>query len=139
MKRFLIAVALAVTTIVFNTEIFADKVGQPGFYGRINTGGYRQPRVLYRQPMAIEHAPINRAPIYLRVPSGHARQWKKHCRAYNACAERVFFVQDTWYNRKYGTRYPRHQRGNQNNGPFKHRGGQNGMHRGNTQGRSYRH
>jgi hypothetical protein len=138
MKRFLIAAALAVTTIAINTEAFANNVGQPGFYGRLNTGGYRQPRVLYRQPIAIGRVPTNRAPIYLRVPSGHARQWKKHCRNYNACGERVFFVQDNWYNRKYVTRYQRNQRGNQNNGQFKHRGGQSGQYRNNTQGRRYR-
>jgi hypothetical protein len=34
---------------------------------------------------------------YQQVPPGHARNWRKHCREYNACGERVYFVQNDWY------------------------------------------
>jgi hypothetical protein len=139
MKRFLIAAALAVVTTTFNTGALADNVGQPGFYGRINIGGYRQPRVLYRQPIAIGRVPMNRAPIYLRVPAGHTRQWKKRCRDYNACGERVFFVQNNWYKHEYGPRYRKNKRGSWNNGQFERRSVYRGKHRNNTQGRGYNH
>jgi len=108
MKRFLIVAAVAVA---FSTPSFAADVGvsvsigQPGFYGRIDIGGYPQPQLVYRQPMVIEAVPMGRPPIYLRVPPGHAKHWSKHCREYNACGEQVYFVQDGWYNHEYAPRY----------------------------------
>jgi len=67
-------------------------VGDSGFYGRIDVGTMpKPPPVVYQQPVVIE----------LRVPPGHAKHWKKHCREYNACGERVFFVQDRWYQEVY--------------------------------------
>jgi hypothetical protein len=123
---FLLAAALATIALTaINTQAFAADVGvslsigQPGFYGRINIGGYPQPQVLYRQPIAIQRVPMDRPPIYLRVPPGHAKQWKQHCRDYNACGERVLFVQDRWYNREYVKRYQENQgggNGHRNNG-----------------------
>ena len=79
-------------------------VGDSGFYGRIDVGTMpKPPPVVYQQPVVIEPAPVavERPPIYLRVPPGHAKHWKKHCREYNACGERVFFVQDRWYQEVY--------------------------------------
>src|SRR5665811_2509300 len=117
MKRFLIAAAVAITTI--NTPALAADVGvsisigQPGFYGRLDIGDYPQPQVIYRQPMAIERVPMDRPPIYLRVPPGHAKHWRRHCREYNACGERVLFVKDHWYNREYAPRYQEQHRGRQ--------------------------
>ena len=112
MKRFLIAAAVAAVsaTTVTTPALAADvgvslNIGQPGFYGRLDIGGYPQPQVIYRQPVMIERAPMDRPPIYLHVPPGHAKHWRKHCREYNACGERVFFVQDNWYNREYVPRY----------------------------------
>src|SRR5262252_6794191 len=77
-------------------------VGDSGFYGRIDVGTMpKPPSVVYQQPVVIEPAPtmvsVERPPIYLRVPPGHAKHWRKHCREYNACGERVYFVQDRWY------------------------------------------
>lgn len=80
-------------------------IGQPGFYGQIDIGDYPQPRVLYRQPMVVERVETSRPPIYLRVPPGHAKHWSNHCREYNACGERVLFVQDQWYQHEYVPRY----------------------------------
>jgi hypothetical protein len=109
MKHFLIAATMAVVAIT-TPALAADvgvsvSIGQPGFYGRLDIGGYPQPRVLYRQPRVIERSYEEREPIYLRVPPGHARNWGKHCREYNACGERVYFVQDNWYNREYAPQY----------------------------------
>jgi len=109
MKRFLIAVAIAAATV--STPVFASDVGvsisigQPGFYGHIDIGDYPQPQVIYRRPIIVERVVVERPPVYLRVPPGHAKNWKKHCREYNACGERVFFVRDDWYEREYVPRY----------------------------------
>jgi hypothetical protein len=79
-------------------------VGDSGFYGRIDVGTMpRPPPVIYSQPVLVQPAPVvvEREPIYLRVPPGHQKKWKKHCHKYNACGERVFFVQEAWYNEHY--------------------------------------
>ncbi|RPI35074.1 MAG: hypothetical protein EHM67_14105 [Hyphomicrobiaceae bacterium] len=107
MKRFLIAVALAAATL---PALAADvgvsvSIGDPGFYGRLDIGNYPPPQVIYRQPRVIQRVPMDRPPIYLRVPPGHAKHWSKNCHKYNACGERVYFVQDNWYNREYAPRY----------------------------------
>ena len=117
MKRFLIALAVAAATVAL-PALGADvgvsvSIGEPGFYGRLDIGGYPQPQVIYRQPIAVERIPMNRPPIYLRVPPGHAKNWRKHCHEYNACGERVYFVQDSWYNREYAPRYQQQHRGRQ--------------------------
>jgi hypothetical protein len=31
------------------------------------------------------------------VPPGHQKNWKKHCRDYQACGVPVYFVKDEWY------------------------------------------
>ena len=90
--------------------------GQPGFYGRIDIGGVPQPpRLVYAQPIVIEPARVAVAqpPLYLHVPPGHAKNWRKHCARYNACGQRVYFVQDSWYNSVYVPYYRgRHDRYN---------------------------
>lgn len=107
MQRLLFAAALAAAaTPVLAADVGVSvSIGQPGFYGRIDIGDFPQPQVIYRQPILIEQVPVNRPPIYLRVPPGHAKNWGKHCHRYNACGERVYFVQDNWYNREYVPRY----------------------------------
>lgn len=85
-------------------------IGQPGFYGHLDVGGYPPPQLIYRQPVVIERVPVERPPIYLNVPPGHAKHWRQHCGAYNACGERVYFVQNSWYNREYVPRYHEYQR-----------------------------
>jgi hypothetical protein len=114
MKRILIAAAIAAsfaTPAVAADVGVSVSVGQPGFYGRIDIGGFPPPRVIYAQPRVVQPVVVEREPIYLRVPPGHARHWRKYCGQYNACGERVYFVQDDWYNREYAPRY-REQHGN---------------------------
>lgn len=120
MKRFLIAAAvIAATLITFNNTALAEvgisvNIGQPNFYGQLDPNGYPQPRVIYRQPKAIWQVPINQPPIYMRAPRNQAKNWNKHCKKYNACDQRVLFVQDGWYNREYAPRY-QEQHGNYGN------------------------
>jgi len=114
LKYFLIVVVLAaVATTTATIPAFAADVGvsisigQPGFYGQLDIGDFPPPRLIYRQPMIIERERMDRPPIYLRAPPGHIKHWRDHCREYNACGERVYFVQDDWYNREYVPRYQR--------------------------------
>ena len=109
MKRLLMTATL--TAIALSTPAFAAdigvsvNIGQPGFYGRLDIGGFPPPALIYAQPRFIPGVPMSRPPIYLRVPPDHATHWDKNCRKYNACGERVYFVQDNWYNREYAPRY----------------------------------
>ncbi|MCK9373781.1 MAG: hypothetical protein M0P91_11320 [Sulfuricurvum sp.] len=115
MKRYFLSAVIAAATLT--TSAFAADVGvsvsigQPGFYGQINIGDFPQPAVIYRQPIIINRGvSMNRPPVYLRVPPGHAKNWKKHCREYHACGERVLFVHDDWYEREYVPRYQEQHR-----------------------------
>lgn len=105
MNRFLItavAAAAAISVPAFAADIgISVTIGEPGFYGRVDIGGYPPPEVIYPEPIIIERVPVYRPPIYLRVPPGHAKHWRKHCHEYNACGERVYFVRDEWYEREY--------------------------------------
>ena len=135
MKRFLIAIAVAaatVTTPALATDVGVSvSIGQPGFYGRIDIGDYPQPRVLYRQPIIVERVQVVRPPVYLRVPPGHAKNWKKHCREYNACGERVFFVHDDWYEREYVPLYQEKHRDRRDDDHGKQKKNGNGHGKGN--------
>lgn len=129
MKHLNLALVILATTL--STSVLAAdvgvsvSVGQPGFYGRIDIGDYPypQPRVIYRQPRVIERVYVEREPIYMRVPPAHAKNWRKHCHRYNACGERVYFVQDGWYNNEYAPRYREHHGGYQEDRRDDHRGG----------------
>jgi hypothetical protein len=118
MKRLLFAATLlAVTAPAIAADVGVSiSIGQPGFYGRLDIGDYPQPQVIYRQPVMVERVVMDRPPIYLRVPPGHAKNWRKHCKKYDACGERVFFVRDSWYQREYVPRYQERQRDHRDEG-----------------------
>ncbi|MBS1140323.1 MAG: hypothetical protein H6R13_1776 [Proteobacteria bacterium] len=106
MKRFLIAAAMAAATLSAPASAQVSiNIGQPGFYGRLDIGGFPPPPLLFPEPLMIHRGPISRPPLYLRVPPGHARDWRRHCHRYHACGERVYFVQDDWYRHEYAPRY----------------------------------
>lgn len=71
----------------------------PGVYGQINFGSRPPPPVLYAQPMLIQRGPIAEGPLYLYVPPGHSKNWRRYCGRYNACGRPVYFVQVTERNR----------------------------------------
>lgn len=109
MKRFLVVAALAAVTapaLAGNVGVSVN-VGQPGFYGRIDIGNFPPPQLVYPEPVVIQRIPVGvvRQPIYLHVPPGHAKDWRKHCRKYNACGQPVYFVQETWYDDVYAPRF----------------------------------
>lgn len=133
MKRFIFAAAVAVASATaFAADVGVSiNVGQPGFYGQINIGNAPPPQLIYRQPVIIQRARVVRQPIYLHVPPGHAKNWRKHCRGYNACGQPVYFVQDNWYNDVYVPRHrERHDdRGERHGGKEHGHGKGNGKHR----------
>jgi hypothetical protein len=107
MKKILLGMMLATTAFVSQAADVGVSVsiGQPGFYGRIDIGSFPRPQLLYPQPVIIQRTPVQYAPVYLHVPPGHAKDWGKHCRHYNACARPVYFVQESWYNDVYVPTY----------------------------------
>ena len=80
-------------------------LGEPGFYGHLDIGNVGRPALVYDQPVLIERRYRDLAPVYLRVPPEHARNWRRYCDVYNACARPVYFVRDDWYRNVYAPRY----------------------------------
>jgi len=115
MKRFLIALAVIMTAAAAQAADVgvSISVGQPGFYGRIDIGDFPPPQVIYRRPVVVlpPHATVVEEPVYLHVPPGHAKNWRKHCHKYDACGRPVYFVKNRWYNDVYVPQYrERHER-----------------------------
>ena len=136
LQRLTLAAALLALGASAHAQV-SVAIGQPGFFGRIDIGGAPPPRVIYAQPVIVERDRyyMNRPPLYLRVPAGYQRDWRHHCRAYDACGQRVFFVQDAWYNDQYVPHYWRQHGGpprDMHRGPDRrdfhddHRGGPRG-------------
>lgn len=76
------------------------QISEPGVYGRIDIGRFPQPQVVVAQPVIVAQPRVVMArqqPVYMWVPPGHQKNWRKHCRSYNACGVPVYFVQDGWY------------------------------------------
>jgi hypothetical protein len=71
----------------------------PGVYGEVQVGNAPPPPVVYTQPVIIAPMPNHDEgrPVYLHVPPGHARNWARHCREYNACNRSVYFVKSAEY------------------------------------------
>ncbi|MGI8931735.1 MAG: hypothetical protein ACR2FK_05070 [Sphingomicrobium sp.] len=109
MNRFLIGVGLALAAA---SALAADvrvsiTMGQPGYYGRVDIGGFPQPSVIYAEPVVVQSVPVGvvRPAVYMHVPPGHAKKWDKHCRKYNACGQPVYFVEERWYSDTYAPAY----------------------------------
>ncbi|WP_295955610.1 hypothetical protein [Rhodoferax sp.] len=102
----------------------------PGVYGQINFGSRPPPPVLYAQPMLIQRGPIAEPPLYLYVPPGHSKNWRRYCGRYNACGRPVYFVQvnerNRWWAPPHGGPRPDHdrrdERGDRGDGPRHGRG-----------------
>lgn len=141
MKLFLIALLLAASASSAQAADVgvAVSIGQPGFYGQLDFGDYPPPpQLIYQQPRAVYRVPAGRPPLYLNVPPGHAKNWRRHCGKYNACNERVYFVQNSWYEREYAPRYQRHYGDRRDEHRDDHRDGQRGDPRNDHQRGEYR-
>ncbi len=117
MKRYL----FAAVAVVACSPAFAGDIGvsigfnQPGIYGQINIGNLPMPQLIYAQPVVIQPPPVALmaapAPIYLHVPPGYERHWRRHCAEYDACGRPVYFVRHDWYQREYAPRHMRDDHG----------------------------
>lgn len=87
-----------------NVSVNAVITGEvvPGVYGQVVLGNRPPPPVVYQQPMIVQPPavvvggpPVE--PLYLHVPPGHAKHWRKHCHEYHACDRPVYFVRSEEY------------------------------------------
>ena len=69
----------------------------PGVYGRVDIGTKSPPPLVQPTAVLIVRKANPPAPIYMHVPPGHARNWRKHCGRYNACGVPVYFVKSAEY------------------------------------------
>jgi hypothetical protein len=103
-------------------------ISQPGVYGRVDIGRFPQPQLIVQQPVIAYREARQPAPVYMFVPPGHRKNWKRHCRDYGACGVPVYFVQDRWYERE--VRPHAHDRPGRGNGDGNKHGDKHGEKRG---------
>ncbi len=72
-------------------------VSQPGVYGRIDIGRFPAPVLMQREYVLVQPMRQRVEPVYLWVPPGHQKNWRKHCSRYRACGVPVYFVNEDWY------------------------------------------
>jgi hypothetical protein len=105
MKRLLFAAVMTMAIVPTHAAEVGVSVGvdQSGVYGRIDVRSFPQPQVIYPKPIVIQPVAVSvePQPLYLHVPPGHAKNWRKHCHKYDACGRPVYFVQERWYNEVY--------------------------------------
>ena len=77
------------------------EISQPGVFGRVDIGRFPQPQVVVQQPVVVMPPPryveVQPEPVYLWVPPGHRRDWRRNCGRYGACGVPVYFVSERWY------------------------------------------
>jgi hypothetical protein len=106
--RFVLQSAVALVAVVplahaQNVSVNATITGEivPGVYGHVVLGNRPPPPVVYAQPVVavpvVVAQPVPMEPLYLHVPPGHAKNWRKHCHEYNACNRPVYFVRSAEY------------------------------------------
>ena len=106
--RFVLQSAVALAAVVplahaQSVSVNATITGEivPGVYGQVVLGNRPPPQVVYAQPLVavpvVVAQPVPMEPIYLHVPPGHAKHWRKHCHEYNACNRPVYFVRSAEY------------------------------------------
>lgn len=115
MRTLCLSVALAAFALpALATEVGVSvAISQPGMYGRIDIGRVAvAPVLVYTQPVVVVAGPVAavQRPIYMHVPPGHAKNWRKYCGAYNACGQPVYFVNDSWYEQNYSGKHGRKQK-----------------------------
>jgi hypothetical protein len=145
MKSFLIiATLVAAATSAHagpNVGVSID-IHPPGVYGRVTIGSVLPPVVLPRPVIIVpSRVAVVQQPIYLHVPVVHQTHWSRHCAAYAACSQPVYFVQETWvreqahrgrhgHARGHGHGHAHgHAHGHDNGHPGKHKGHHKNKHR----------
>lgn len=102
MKIALALVALACTVAVApalaqDVRVTVSGEVAPGVYGRVDIGSGPRPRLVNPQPVVVVRQARAPSPVYLHVPPGHAKNWAKHCKKYDACSRPVYFVRSAEY------------------------------------------
>ena len=115
MKGLVLAAAAAAATLSGAVPAYAANVdvgvsvqiSQPGVYGRIDIGRFPQPQVVVAQPVIVQQ-PVAEPPppVYMWVPPGHRKHWRRYCAQYQACGVPVYFVRDDWYGTHVRSRGP---------------------------------
>ena len=104
----------------------------PGVYGQVVLGNRAAPPLLYAQPViaapVVVAQPVALEPIYLHVPPGHAKHWRKHCHEYHACDRPVYFVRSAEYEPGFNMERWREEHGHGNHGKHEHEHGNHGKH-----------
>ena len=111
-------------------------INAPGQYGRIDIDNYPQRVLVSQQPIIYRPSTIAayQRPVYLYVPHAHQANWGRHCGAYRACGQPVYFVQENWVRTQYHREHDRrdgrndrdrrgNQRGNDRHHGHDNRGG----------------
>lgn len=123
LATFIVAAATALPAFAETSIGLSIGIQQPGVYGRIDIGNAPPPPVIYAQPVVIvrQRVQVEQAPMYLYVPPGHQKNWRRYCKRYEACGQPVYFVQERWVEERYEERH-----GNQGNHGNKKNKGKHG-------------
>lgn len=112
MNKQIAALSLALSVLVGLPALADDDLGinvmlegqiAPGLYGRVDVGNDSHPNLYNREPIIYTRNTryANYKPVYLHVPPGHAKDWGKHCKHYNACERPVYFIRSEEYEESY--------------------------------------
>ncbi len=87
---------VAATAVQAQTYISGSITGQlaPGVYGQVNIGNAPPPALVYAQPMWGGPVMPQAQPLYMWVPPGHSRNWRRYCGRYHACGQPVYFLRN---------------------------------------------
>jgi hypothetical protein len=97
MKKLLLLLTLWGSSLLAMAQVNVSiNIGEPDYYGVIQFGSLR-PQLIYPDPVIIVPGKAVYEPMYLRVPPGHYKNWRRYCGQYNACGRPVYFVKDDWY------------------------------------------
>ena len=91
------AAALASPALAQDVRVTISGEVAPGVYGRVDIGTRPPPPLVRPDAVLIVRQARPPAPIYMHVPPGHAKNWRKHCSRYNACNVPVYFVKSAEY------------------------------------------
>jgi hypothetical protein len=95
-----------------NVNVIVEGQIKPGVYGRVEVGSPSAPPPVWQpQPVIIAPQPqvVEVVPVYMHVPPGHAKAWRKHCHRYDACGRPVYFVKSAEYEPGYGKKRRHHK------------------------------
>ena len=96
-----------------NVNVIVEGQIKPGVYGRVEVGNPSVPPPVWQpQPVIIAPQPrvVEVVPVYLHVPPGHARDWRRHCHRYDSCGRPVYFVRSAEYEPGYGKKRRHHHK-----------------------------